>query len=110
MKQESVKNVLLLLAGAFVYSVGTQYFIVPAQIAPGGAVGIALMINHLTSLPIGTLTLLINLPLLVLAVKRFKAKRRRRPGESGFSYCSLPPAWCCAAWLAAAAGSCTSGC
>ena len=67
MKQESVKNVLLLLAGAFVYSVGTQYFIVPAQIAPGGAVGIALMINHLTSLPIGTLTLLINLPLLVLA-------------------------------------------
>lgn len=41
MKQESVKNVLLLLAGAFVYSVGTQYFIVPAQIAPGGAVGIA---------------------------------------------------------------------
>lgn len=34
MKQESVKNVLLLLAGAFVYSVGTQYFIVLSRLPP----------------------------------------------------------------------------
>ena len=67
MKKEWIKSVVLVVLGALIYSVGTQYFIVPAQIAPGGAVGIALMINHLTALPIGTLTLLINLPLLVLA-------------------------------------------
>lgn len=67
MKKERVKSVVLVVLGALIYSVGTQYFVVPAQIAPGGAVGIALMINHLTGLPIGTLTLLINLPLLVLA-------------------------------------------
>lgn len=67
MKNEWIKSVVLVVVGALIYSVGTQYFIVPAQIAPGGAVGIALMINHLTALPIGTLTLLINLPLLVLA-------------------------------------------
>lgn len=67
MKKEWIKSVVLVVLGAVIYSVGTQYFVVPAQIAPGGAVGIALMINHLTALPIGTLTLLINLPLLVLA-------------------------------------------
>lgn len=67
MKKEWLKSVALVVLGALIYSVGTQYFVVPAQIAPGGAVGIALMINHLTALPIGTLTLLINLPLLVLA-------------------------------------------
>lgn len=67
MKKEWIKTVVLVVLGALIYSVGTQYFVVPAQIAPGGAVGIALMINHLTALPIGTLTLLINLPLLVLA-------------------------------------------
>ena len=67
MKKEWLKSVVLVVLGAVIYSVGTQYFVVPAQIAPGGAVGIALMINHLTALPIGTLTLLINLPLLVLA-------------------------------------------
>ena len=36
MKQESVKNVLLLLAGAFVYSVGTQYFM-SARVRPASS-------------------------------------------------------------------------
>ena len=69
MNQSKLKEMFLLVAGALIYSLGTQYFIVPAQIAPGGAVGIALMINHLTQLPIGMLTLVVNLPLLVLAWK-----------------------------------------
>lgn len=69
MKKNTIKDAVLVLAGALIYSLGTQYFIVPAQIAPGGAVGIALMINFLTDLPIGALTLLVNLPLLVLAWK-----------------------------------------
>ena len=69
MNKNTMKDAVLVLVGALIYSLGTQYFIVPAQIAPGGAVGIALMINFLTDLPIGTLTLLVNLPLLVLAWK-----------------------------------------
>ena len=43
--KESVRDMLLLVIGALIYSVGTQSFIVPANIAPGGAVGIALMMN-----------------------------------------------------------------
>ena len=69
MNRTKLKEIFLLVAGALIYSLGTQYFIVPAQIAPGGAVGIALMINHLTHLPIGTLTLMVNIPLLILAWK-----------------------------------------
>lgn len=65
--KESIRDMLLLVTGAFIYSVGTQSFIVPANIAPGGAVGIALMINFVTKLPVGRMTLLVNLPLLVLA-------------------------------------------
>lgn len=63
----SVRDILLLVIGALIYSVGTQSFIVPANIAPGGAVGIALMINFVTSLPVGRMTLMVNLPLLILA-------------------------------------------
>ena len=74
MKNEKIKDFILLIIGVFVYSLGTQYFIVPAQIAPGGAVGIALMINHVTGLPIGTMTLVVNLPLLVLAWKYLSHK------------------------------------
>ena len=39
----------------------------PAQVAPGGAIGVALLINHLTNLPIGMLTMATNIPLLILA-------------------------------------------
>lgn len=61
------RDFLFLFAGAIVYSIGTQCFMAQANIAPGGASGIALMINYLTGLPIGTMTLVINAPLLVLA-------------------------------------------
>lgn len=57
----------LLLVGALIYGIGTHAFVEPAHIAPGGAMGIALMVNHFADLPIGLLTLAINIPLLVLA-------------------------------------------
>lgn len=67
LKKDSIKDVLFLLLGALIYSVGTHSFIEPANIAPGGAVGVALMINYVTKLPVGRLTLAVNLPLLILA-------------------------------------------
>lgn len=57
----------LLLIGSVLYGIGTQCFISTAQVAPGGASGIALMVNYVTGAPIGILTLLVNLPLLGLA-------------------------------------------
>lgn len=66
-KKGSFKDLLLLLAGAVIYSVGTHSFIEPANIAPGGAVGIALMGNYIAGFPVGRLTLAVNLPLLILA-------------------------------------------
>ena len=66
-RKVSLKDLLLLIAGAAIYSVGTHSFIEPANIAPGGAVGIALMANYVTDLPVGRLTLAVNLPLMVLA-------------------------------------------
>lgn len=65
-KQEG-KNVILLLAGSLLYGIGTHAFVEPAQIAPGGAIGAALMVNHFVDIPIGMLTLAINIPLLALA-------------------------------------------
>ncbi len=68
-KNEKIRNVLLLLLGALIYSVGAACFVTPANIAPGGAVGIALMLNYLTGLPVGAMTFTINIPLLILAWK-----------------------------------------
>lgn len=62
-----IKDIVMLIAGAIIYSIGTQCLIEPANIAPGGAVGIALMFSHVTGLPVGGLTLTVNIPLLILA-------------------------------------------
>ncbi len=63
----NLKNTALLLIGSFIYSVGTHSFVAPANIAPGGASGLALMVNFVTGLPVGILTMAVNIPLLVLA-------------------------------------------
>lgn len=63
----SLKELFCLLLGAGISSIATHSFIEPANIAPGGAMGIALMVNYLTDFPVGRMTLVINLPLLVLA-------------------------------------------
>ena len=55
-------------AGSFLFALGTQCFSAPNQIAPGGVSGAAILINHLTGLPISMLVLAMNVPLLVLAM------------------------------------------
>lgn len=64
---KTVQYGLLFTAGAFIYGIGTHVFVSPANIAPGGASGTALLIHHLSGLPVGMLTLAINAPLLILA-------------------------------------------
>ena len=66
-RRAGVKEFLLLFIGAIIYGVGTSSFVAQADIAPGGAMGIALMANYLTDWPVGWLTLLVNLPLLILS-------------------------------------------
>lgn len=67
MLRKEGKNMVLLLMGAIIYGVGTHAFVGPAQIAPGGAAGTALLINHMTGFPVGMATIALNIPLLVLA-------------------------------------------
>lgn len=55
------------MAGGAVFAVGLGCFVAPAQIAPGGVSGLSVIINHLTGLPVGTLNLCFNIPLLLLA-------------------------------------------
>ena len=53
------------ILGALIQAVGVWCFVEPCRIAPGGASGIALLLNDLIHIPVGTLTLLVNIPLLI---------------------------------------------
>ena len=45
------------LIGAFIYAVSMVSLVKPVHIAPGGATGVALMLNYLFGLPVGAIFL-----------------------------------------------------
>lgn len=58
---------LFYLMGSVLYALSVNIFTAPNQIAPGGVTGVATLLNFLWGAPIGTMILLVNLPLLIAA-------------------------------------------
>lgn len=63
-----------ILIGSALTALGLSVFTVPNQIAPGGISGVATVMAHLIRLPVGTLTLVFNVPLMVVAWRRLGIK------------------------------------
>lgn len=57
------------LAGCFIFSIGLYCFTAPNEIAPGGVSGLSTLVNHLFGIPIGLVSFLFNIPLLLLALR-----------------------------------------
>ena len=64
--KEELLNYALIVLGSLVYALGQLYFIKPLRIPMGGVSGLALVANYLWSLPIGVVTIVLNIPLLFL--------------------------------------------
>ncbi|MCB9450157.1 MAG: YitT family protein [Anaerolineaceae bacterium] len=65
-----VMQVIQLTVGALVSAVGVTVFMAPFQIAPGGVLGISVIINHLNpALPIGLMVLIGNIPIQILGFR-----------------------------------------
>ena len=62
---------LIIVFGSVIYAVGFQFFLYPNSITSGGVVGIAMIINQLSGLPVGVLTILLNIPLFLVAWRHF---------------------------------------
>ena len=65
---------LLIVVGAALFAAGFQFFLYPISIIVGGVSGIAMIINLLTKLPVGLLTIVLNIPLFIIAWKHFGGK------------------------------------
>ena len=57
------------IVGCILYAVGINCFIIPQDFASGGVSGIALIITYLTGLPNGTITFILNIPLIIFSFK-----------------------------------------
>jgi uncharacterized membrane-anchored protein YitT (DUF2179 family) len=56
-------NWFYMTVGAALFIISIDVFLAPSNISPGGVAGIAIIINHFTGLPIGSMMLLLNIPM-----------------------------------------------
>lgn len=72
MKSQSKTRILLTdilfdIVGCLFFGLSIQSFSAPNNLAPGGVSGVAILVNYLFGLPISMVSLLLNIPLLILA-------------------------------------------
>lgn len=65
--KKEVKNVLLTLVACFCGAFGLHVFVYPSNFAPMGVDGIATMLQQLTAVNAGIYSLVLNLPLVIIA-------------------------------------------
>ena len=58
-----------IILGAMVGGAAYPLFMTPNKIAPGGITGIATILNHLFHWPVGTVTLIMNIPLFLISYR-----------------------------------------
>lgn len=66
--EEITKDILFYAVGSSLYAVSVKMFTAPNHIAPGGVTGASTMLNYLFGWPIGTLGLLLNIPIFIWAI------------------------------------------
>lgn len=74
MKRRKIKVILdyvSIFVGTVIAGIAVNAFLTPSQLAPGGATGMSILINHLTNIPVGYLIFCINIPIFLLGVKVF---------------------------------------
>ena len=61
---------IMLTAGSVIAAFAIEEFLVPNTILDGGIIGIGIMINNLTKLPLSILTIVLNIPFLFFGLHK----------------------------------------
>ncbi len=67
-------NCLLIFFGSFFYAVGIGFFLSPHRLAAGGVSGLSIILGNIFNISTGTVVLLLNIPLILLGIKKFGIK------------------------------------
>ena len=70
-KRHEVRNIMMIIIAALIYSIGISCFLDPNKLAPGGITGIAVILNRLLNVETGTLYFWLNVPLVLLGIWKF---------------------------------------
>lgn len=69
-----LKDYLIITIASVFYGLAISQFLDPNDIAPGGVSGLAMIINRIIDIEVGTLILMINIPILLLGLYKFGLK------------------------------------
>jgi len=61
---------LMLTVGAAIAAFAIEEFLVPCTILDGGVIGIGIMVNNLTHIPLSILTIVLNIPFLLIGSRK----------------------------------------
>ena len=69
-KLKILTEFLMLSIGSVIAAFAIEEFLVPNTILDGGIIGIGIMINNLTKLPLSMLTIILNIPFLLIGLHK----------------------------------------
>ena len=72
--KEEIKSITYILSGLLVCALAYRMFLVPNDVAAGGFTGIGQLVNALTGMQVGTVALLLNIPLFALSMRSLGLK------------------------------------
>ena len=72
--KQNAKNIIFVILGCLVSSIGINMFLVNAHLYSGGVSGIAILIQYATQIPSGYIIMLVNLPLLAISYKKLNKR------------------------------------
>lgn len=85
-----ITEIIQIVCGTIVMAMGTGLFLVPNKLSTGGFAGIATVFYYLFNLPVGTMMLILNVPLFIYSLiklgKKFLFKALIRHSISFFFY------------------------
>lgn len=65
-----IVDFIMLAAGAAIAAFAIEEFLVPCTILDGGVIGIGIMVNNLTHIPLSILTIVFNVPFLIIGSRK----------------------------------------
>lgn len=72
--RRKLRSLVRMSLGTVLYAAGISLFLDPNSLAPGGVVGISIILNRFLNISTGTLYLMINIPILLLGLKKLGGK------------------------------------
>ena len=67
--RRNLANLSLVIFGSVIMAIGYSLFLIPHHFVPGGVSGIAMIVNYFTRLPLGTLIMVLNIPVFIVGIR-----------------------------------------